>query len=83
MPFGTEEIPIIEAKYESEVKVPAVPEKQGYNFEGWYSDKELTVPFVFPEKMPAQDMNIYAKWSERTDIPYHVEHYKEQPKDTA
>lgn len=71
-------IPIIEAKYESEVKVPAVPEKQGYNFEGWYSDKELTVPFVFPEKMPAQDMNIYAKWSERTDTPYRVEHYQEQ-----
>ena len=71
-------IPIIEAKYEAKVTPPTAPEKPGYNFEGWFSDEELTVPYTFPEKMPAKDANIYAKWSERTDTPYTVEHYKEQ-----
>ena len=70
-------IPIIEAKYESKVNVPTAPEKLGYNFEGWYSDEECIKPYTFPEKMPAEDINIYAKWSERTDTPYRVEHYKE------
>lgn len=71
-------IPIIEAKYESKVTPPANPEKLGYNFEGWYSDEEFTASYTFPEQMPAQDANIYAKWSECTDTPYTVEHYQEQ-----
>lgn len=34
--------------------------------------------YVFPESMPAQDTNIYAKWTASTNTPYTVEHYQEQ-----
>ena len=68
---------IINAKYEAKVAQPEDPVKPGYDFAGWYSDEELTVPYTFPEKMPAEDINIYAKWTESTDTPYRVEHYLE------
>lgn len=32
----------------------------GYDFAGWYLDKELTKPIG--NKMPAMDINLYAKW---------------------
>ncbi len=70
-------IPIIVAKYEAKVNAPADPERPGYIFEGWYSDEALTIAYTFPETMPAQDANIYAKWSACTDTPYRVEHYRE------
>ena len=75
---GGSYIDIINAKYEAKVIRPADPVKAGYNFAGWFSDEELTVPYVFPERMPAADTNIYAKWEARTDTAYRVEHYKEQ-----
>ena len=75
---GGSYIDIINEKYGARVTKPRNPEKAGYTFEGWYKDEELTEPYEFPETMPAEDANIYAKWSERTDTPYRVEHYKEQ-----
>lgn len=33
-----------------------------YTFQGWYKDKECTVPFDFNETMPANDVIVYAKW---------------------
>ncbi|MGN1276029.1 MAG: InlB B-repeat-containing protein [Floccifex sp.] len=74
---GGSYIPIILAKYEAKVKQPVSPEKIGYTFDGWYVNEECTDSYTFPEKMPAQDVNIYAKWKENTDTPYTVEHYKE------
>lgn len=50
----------------------------GYDFAGWYKDEALTEIYEFPEKMPAEDTNIYAKWTPKTDTPYRVEYYKEQ-----
>ncbi|MGN1042933.1 MAG: InlB B-repeat-containing protein [Christensenellales bacterium] len=41
-----------------------VPTRSGYDFDGWYSDKELTVPVKFGEKITA-DVYIYAAWKER------------------
>lgn len=74
---GGSYVPMIIKGYEEKVQKPADPEKPGYNFAGWYSDEDLTVPYTFPEIMPATDTNIYAKWEARTDIPYTVEHYQE------
>jgi len=74
---GGSYIPMIIKGYEEKLEKPADPEKPGYNFAGWYSDEDLTVPYTFPATMPASDTNIYAKWEARTDIPYTVEHYQE------
>ena len=69
---------IINAKFEAKVTQPADPVKLGYDFAGWYSDEACTVPYTFPETMPAQDTNIYAKWTPSTNTKYTVEHYQEQ-----
>lgn len=42
---------------------PADPTKEGYTFEGWFSNAESTVPFVFGT-MPKADTTVYAKWKE-------------------
>lgn len=52
-----------------EITEPAVPEKNGYVFEGWYesSDNGSTLsdkPFVF-SYMPVHNCTLYAKWSEQ------------------
>ena len=37
--------------------------KEGYTFDGWYTDKELTTKWDFKEVVKA-DMTLYAKWKE-------------------
>ena len=71
-------INIINAKYEAKVKQPEDPERLGYNFAGWYKDETLTEVYEFPETMPNVDVNIYAKWTPKTDTPYRIEYYQEQ-----
>lgn len=55
--------PIDSAEYPegSAILPPAEPSKNGYDFDGWYSDKELLIPFNFTV-MPENDITIYAKW---------------------
>ena len=36
--------------------------KEGNNFEGWFLNEELTIPFDY-ETMPAEDFTVYAKWT--------------------
>ena len=45
-----------------------VPTKEGYTFEGWYSDKAFTVPFTSETKVTS-DLTLYAKWKENTKTP--------------
>ena len=42
-----------------------LPEKEGYNFEGWYTDLEFTTRIKEVELN--QDITIYAKWSKMVD----------------
>ncbi len=39
---------------------------EAYTFQGWFKDKECTVPFDFGSTMPANDVMIYAKWAAPT-----------------
>ena len=43
------------------ITAPTDPTKEGYTFGGWYTDEELTSPFVFL-MMPAANVTLYAKW---------------------
>lgn len=42
---------------------PADPTKDGYTFDGWYTDEALTKPFSFGITLITEDITLYAKWS--------------------
>lgn len=42
---------------------PSNPEKEGYAFEGWYSDAGLTQKVGFPYIATDDDATLYAKWT--------------------
>ena len=39
------------------------PTKEGYQFAGWYADKDCTQPFNFENTAITGKTNVYAKWS--------------------
>ncbi|MCK5732470.1 MAG: InlB B-repeat-containing protein, partial [Tenericutes bacterium] len=47
--------------YQGAVSAPVDPNRQGYLFDGWYSDSELQNVFVF-DFMPLDGATVYAKW---------------------
>lgn len=48
----------------SVIKEPELPIKDGFDFEGWYSDKELKTKYDFTEKV-TKNFTLYAKWTEK------------------
>lgn len=44
-------------------KEPQSPEKEGYTFDGWYTDGNLSDKFDFTAKI-TKNITLYAKWSE-------------------
>lgn len=45
------------------VEAPEAPTKDGYTFDGWYTDKELTKAYDFSAKV-TKGFTLYAKWTE-------------------
>ncbi len=45
----------------STAKEPGAPQKEDYNFVGWFTDKELTAEFDFTTKI-TKNITLYAKW---------------------
>lgn len=43
---------------------PTAPTKEGYTFEGWYTDSALTKAYNFASKV-TKDMTLYAKWTKQ------------------
>ena len=64
----------ITARWGAGVITP-VPERAGYAFAGWYTDKECTE--AFDGIMPADNIILYAKW-EVGKVNYTVEHLIEK-----
>jgi uncharacterized repeat protein (TIGR02543 family) len=59
---GGSEVPPINADYETTVRVPTAPTKQGFLFGGWYTDNgTFNSPYVFTT-MPFNGITLYAKW---------------------
>ena len=72
---GGSAVNMITLPYGATVKAPADPVRQGYIFDGWYTNDALTQPYTFPATMPNEDTLVYAKWIAATNTPYTVEHY--------
>lgn len=48
-------------EYNKPITKPVDPVKEGYIFDGWYSDVDLTTIYTFGI-MPAENITLYAKW---------------------
>ena len=50
------------------VEEPKEPTREGYTFEGWYTDKECTEEYDFSTKV-TKSITLYAKWAPAKDEP--------------
>ncbi len=57
---GSPVAPLI-AEYQTEITLPADPEKTGFVFAGWYVDVACTQPAIL-DLMPLGGMTLYARW---------------------
>lgn len=56
------------------VTAPAAPERTGFVFLGWFTDKDQSIfegatPYVF-DKMPENNVTLYAKWALKLTVSY-------------
>ncbi len=78
---GGENCADLVADFDEEISLPVLS-RNGYNFEGWFDDEidnNGTGSQIQWIKMPALSQNsitLYAKWTEKGDTPYKVEHYQ-------
>lgn len=63
---GGSKIANVKVNRNKTVSKPANPEKEGYVFDGWYTDKGLTKAYDFSEKV-SKGFTLYAKWVETTE----------------
>ena len=56
----------------------ADPEKQGYVFDGWFTDKSYGTEFDFKNEIKAST-TVYAKWSPSDETNYTVNYWAEYP----
>ena len=48
------------------MKEQTAPTKENFDFDGWYSDKELKTKYDFSEKV-TKSFRLYAKWTEKDE----------------
>ena len=60
---GGNNVPSVEVPHGNTASAPAAaPTRNGYNFGGWYTDAELTIPASFPVAV-TYSVSFYAKWT--------------------
>ncbi|WP_394899651.1 InlB B-repeat-containing protein, partial [Clostridium tertium] len=53
-----------DVEFDTLIKKPTDPTKEGYTFGGWYKDVDCTIPWDFDtDKMPSNNLTLYAKWN--------------------
>jgi len=55
-------IPPITGNFGDPVSIPNNPTKEGYTFQGWYSDAALTIPATISGHIPSSNMSYFANW---------------------
>lgn len=64
---NVDSIETLEGQY---IVAPIEPEKEGYIFDGWYSETELKNLFEFNTTLINEDLKLYAKWSKVKEQEY-------------
>ena len=60
---GGSKIDSVKVEKNGFLTVPVAPTKEGFTFDGWYTDKELTKKYDFSEEV-TKSFTLYAKWIE-------------------
>ena len=61
--FSDNIIEPIDVIYNNPTEKPEDPQKEGYLFDGWFKDRELTIPFEFGYPLK-ENITLYPKWLE-------------------
>lgn len=56
-------------RYGEKIVKPEAPTKDGYTFEGWYSDIDRTTPWNFDSDRVNGNITLYAEWKEGEAAP--------------
>ena len=61
---GSDVETLTDAVYQSKIKAPADPTREGFAFDGWYWDEEFETPFDFEKDVITwTETTLYAKWT--------------------
>ena len=60
------DVPSQTVKEDEKATKPENPTRDGYTFEAWFKEVELTNEWKFDSDVVISDMTLYAKWSEQT-----------------
>ena len=61
---GSDVETLTDAAYQSKIKAPADPTREGFAFDGWYWDEEFETPFDFEKDVITwTETTLYAKWT--------------------
>ena len=58
------DIPIQEVEFDTNAAEPKVNPKEGFEFDGWYTDSGFTSKFDFSSPVQS-DLNLYARWKKK------------------
>ena len=64
--------------FEDQLNGVSIPVRDGYTFDGWFLDAAYTQAFDF-ETMPAEDLELYAKWDINVYSATFVSNHLNQP----
>ncbi|MGE7694313.1 InlB B-repeat-containing protein [Lysinibacillus sp. NPDC094177] len=60
---GGTNVPDVTTNYNTTIEAPTAPTKEGYTFEGWYKESELTNAWNFTTDKVKDITTLYAKWN--------------------
>ncbi|HZK38621.1 MAG TPA: InlB B-repeat-containing protein, partial [Clostridia bacterium] len=63
---GGTTVAAITQDYATDINEPTAPTREGYLFDAWYMEEELTNPVTWPYTLGASDVTFYAKWTANT-----------------
>lgn len=61
---GGSDVDSLSVDYGDTVTKPADPTREGYTFDGWYSDEDFKTAWDFENDTITADTTLYAKWTE-------------------
>lgn len=62
---GGSRVESVKVMHSETVPDPGIPVKEGYDFTGWYADRDCTLPWNIETDTVTGSMTLYAGWSEK------------------